>query len=203
MRYPRAVWAEGSSPLTRGKPLAALVLPTLARLIPAHAGKTAKWLRSLIRFPAHPCSRGENQGPASGVDHDSGSSPLTRGKRTGRRRGRSQQRLIPAHAGKTPCRARARSCVSAHPQSHGENASAGVVGFAAAGSSPLTRGKRRPVRVFAVLARLIPAHAGKTMRGLRPWSGCRAHPRSRRGNRAEIADLQTRAGSSSLTRGKR
>ena len=91
----------GSSPLTRGK-LAdqALTLDGLG-LIPAHAGKTrGKCARSPGRW-AHPRSRGENQTVYKQLSQWSGSSPLTRGKRTGRRRGRSQQRLIPAHAGKT------------------------------------------------------------------------------------------------------
>ena len=92
---------SGSSPLTRGK-LAdqALTLDGLG-LIPAHAGKTrGKCARSPGRW-AHPRSRGENQTVYKQLSQWSGSSPLTRGKRTGRRRGRSQQRLIPAHAGKT------------------------------------------------------------------------------------------------------
>ena len=96
-----AVARRGSSPLTRGK-LAdqALTLDGLG-LIPAHAGKTrGKCARSPGRW-AHPRSRGENQTVYKQLSQWSGSSPLTRGKRTGRRRGRSQQRLIPAHAGKT------------------------------------------------------------------------------------------------------
>ena len=52
------------------------------------------------------------------------------------------------------------------------------------------------------MRRLIPAHAGKTLAA--PWTSWLppAHPRSRGENRAEIAALQTRAGSSPLTRGK-
>ena len=50
----------------------------------------------------------------------------------------------------------------AHPRSRGENRTGGAGVFVAAGSSPLTRGKRdRAVRAEA-LAGLIPAHAGKT-----------------------------------------
>ena len=51
--------------------------------------------------------------------------------------------------------------------------------------------------------RLIPAHAGKTERGVQvsPWD--QAHPRSRGENRPRTAVLPARCGSSPLTRGKR
>ena len=73
---------------------------------------------------------------------------------------------------------------------------------AAAGSSPLTRGKRVGDRGSARLAGLIPAHAGKTcaLGGADQAPG--AHPRSR-GENSNMADRSTAdAGSSPLTRGK-
>ena len=51
---------EGSSPLTRGKPLPPRCRHIHRRLIPAHAGKTASDRPFLACFPAHPRSRGEN-----------------------------------------------------------------------------------------------------------------------------------------------
>ena len=70
------------------------------------------------------------------------------------------------------------------------------------GSSPLTRGKRCPVRRVVVLEGLIPAHAGKTWPGLtapaNPW----AHPRSRGENPLEETHTAMWVGSSPLTRGK-
>ena len=93
--------ARGSSPLTRGKPARRGRGPVHRGLIPAHAGKTRPVTWKPWRAAAHPRSRGENQTVYKQLSQWSGSSPLTRGKRTGRRRGRSQQRLIPAHAGKT------------------------------------------------------------------------------------------------------
>ena len=91
----------GSSPLTRGKP--ATTRPELrgGRLIPAHAGKTASQPRESCSLAAHPRSRGENGERRGASMSIGGSSPLTRGKRGGRRRLRRQVRLIPAHAGKT------------------------------------------------------------------------------------------------------
>ena len=73
--------SNGSSPLTRGKPVLALSAPTVPGLIPAHAGKTV---------PVHT--------PARGVH---GSSPLTRGKLHVGHLLTWYLGLIPAHAGKT------------------------------------------------------------------------------------------------------
>ena len=111
---------------------------------------------------AHPRSHGENEALAASDATDKGSSPLTRGKHVaGVRRG-AGGRLIPAHAGKTSTASRALVGVSAHPRSRGENASAASSFCSFAGSSPLTRGKRRHARAHVDQSRLIPAHAGKT-----------------------------------------
>ena len=72
---------QGSSPRMRGKPHARAARARHGRLIPAHAGKTAKTAARLARLRAHPRACGENaaQDPAH---------QLTTW-------------LIPAHAGKT------------------------------------------------------------------------------------------------------
>ena len=71
----------GSSPLTRGKPSAAILYGSLSRLIPAHAGKTIPRWRCRRGVTAHPRSRGENADSDVSVEPLNGSSPLTRGKR--------------------------------------------------------------------------------------------------------------------------
>ena len=131
---------------------------------------------------AHPRSRGENS-PASGTAlRASGSSPLTRGKRSGRVAMPKRHRLIPAHAGKTPCgRTIARRC-TAHPRSRGENGGGRPSGPEAQG--------------------LIPAHAGKTTLSNLTSSLTRAHPRSRGENSSTDAIAASVSGSSPLTRGK-
>ena len=60
VRGDRAAIHRGSSPLTRGKPLAAGLWVGRGRLIPAHAGKTRECLRRRRACRAHPRSRGEN-----------------------------------------------------------------------------------------------------------------------------------------------
>ena len=113
-----------------------------ARLIPAHAGKTAY---------------------RSGEDTQAvGSSPLTRGKPTHTTAIQHDLRLIPAHAGKTRSPESAAPAATAHPRSRGENMRIHVDASACTGSSPLTRGKREARGLPGALDGLIPAHAGKT-----------------------------------------
>ena len=73
----------GSSPLTRGK-LGDHGLDRVPDgLIPAHAGKTFRCPGSRPCWWAHPRSRGENAPDELEADFLRGSSPLTRGKRSG------------------------------------------------------------------------------------------------------------------------
>ena len=114
-------WSLGSSPLTRGKRRIRVLGQDLGRLIPAHAGKTRRWGRTPASRGAHPRSRGENVFLRSQEGNRRGSSPLTRGKLSERRTVMRQDRLIPAHAGKTGRTRRQYVCTRAHPRSRGEN----------------------------------------------------------------------------------
>ena len=193
---------RGSSPLTRGKRRAHRPRSGNARLIPAHAGKTAPKYSRVMGSPAHPRSRGENERSEARRDRRNGSSPLTRGKPGGPRRVPARRRLIPAHAGKTGLRDRTRAGYRAHPRSRGENITSAVKPRPDDGSSPLTRGKRVPRGLGGWRSGLIPAHAGKTRTAwLRSWA-CPAHPRSRGENPAPSSPAVARRGSSPLTRGK-
>ena len=192
----------GSSPLTRGKPVTDLPQCTLMRLIPAHAGKTTSCTWSGSPSPAHPRSRGENQGWLPARHAPIGSSPLTRGKRPHGDPRRYRRGLIPAHAGKTCPRTRRAWAAPAHPRSRGENFRCCLAAILSDGSSPLTRGKRS-CRAFAKkVGRLIPAHAGKTGSVWVPRRASAAHPRSRGENSKLVAQDASVSGSSPLTRGK-
>ena len=160
-----AVNGNGSSPLTRGKPSGAFCSAPRSGLIPAHAGKTTDAAHQTVSSQAHPRSRGENHRRSAPNGVKSGSSPLTRGKPTICMRGGVVQRLIPAHAGKTPPRSAGLTGAWAHPRSRGENQAVTVTVPADAGSSPLTRGKPDPPGGGRPRCGLIPAHAGKTKRG--------------------------------------
>ena len=213
---------EGSSPLTRGKPVPAAYDGGDARLIPAHAGKTRPKDDAGIQGAAHSRSRGENVRLPPSMATASGSSPLTRGKLQTppacKSRGGSSPltrgkpaalvslgdvaRLIPAHAGKTtwllPRGQRAR----AHPRSRGENTDDELAAGAAGGSSPLTRGKPPSTGGHRLGVGLIPAHAGKTGGGVYAHPCYAAHPRSRGENEPAGYPHAYRGGSSPLTRGK-
>ena len=198
----RQVGAGGSSPLTRGKPSQRFSLLRERRLIPAHAGKTFGCSCLNSSYAAHPRSRGENGKKSFKKLPAIGSSPLTRGKPLHRVDEAGDYRLIPAHAGKTGDRFNLSGVGEAHPRSRGENASRDAHSSEPTGSSPLTRGKRERRRDPIAGARLIPAHAGKTVSCLRGCRPQRAHPRSRGEN--DPGGLRPRGigGSSPLTRGK-
>ena len=169
----------GSSPLTRGKQVGAGFRRSRGRLIPAHAGKTARVTRLHRHQRAHPRSRGENGFARLEGGGVRGSSPLTRGKPPPSGRYQAVPRLIPAHAGKTTPARCASEGPGAHPRSRGENCSSSTHTRSGRGSSPLTRGKRVDRRSPISCPRLIPAHAGKTGHVRLRHAGDPAHPRSR------------------------
>ena len=172
----------GASPLTQGK-----------RHDPDHHSAST----------VLPRSHGENKQLLVAAASQRGSSPLTRGKRDRLRELRLELGLIPAHTGKTVHRERSISLTRAHPHSRGENETQEANASVDAGSSPLTRGKRRCRAAYIDGVRLIPAHAGKTCAALllRRWRP--AHPRSRGENDALGSGRILLPGSSPLTRGKR
>ena len=131
----------GSSPLTRGKLPGTRYRRRRGRLIPAHAGKTRSKERPKCARTAHPRSRGENESAEAVACGGVGSSPLTRGKLTGRYDNALQHGLIPAHAGKTSTTATSCPAEWAHPRSRGENVLLVSRPVRPGGSSPLTRGK--------------------------------------------------------------
>ena len=96
--------------------------------------------------------------------------------------------LIPAHAGKTGRAEGHHGGRRAHPRSRGENASLGRGTALAAGSSPLTRGKRVLGEGDSLSDGLIPAHAGKTTSAPPRYCMAWAHPRSR-GENVSMAPL--------------
>ena len=151
---------------------------------------------------AHPRSRGENGFARLGGGGVRGSSPLTRGKLNPGGADVGALGLIPAHAGKTSATSKNSSNFSAHPRSRGENEYFAASFDTQIGSSPLTRGKLSHSSPSRLKARLIPAHAGKTISFFTLQIEGAAHPRSRGENLEGLAGLLPGLGSSPLTRGK-
>ena len=166
----------------RGKPGDGETHPLGDGLIPAHAGKTSGSPSRPRSSAAHPRSLGENAAAALVEDAETGSSPLTRGKRLGPVTHEANGRPIPAHAGKTPHWSRWTKSGRAHPRSRGENDGGFNWQANFPGSSPLTRGKLQIGELAPPAHGLIPAHAGKTSESSTEVEATPAHPRSRREN---------------------
>ena len=111
--------------------------------------------------------------------------------------------LSPLTRGKQAASATSGGGLPVHPRSRRKNLSTRFVEWLMGGSSPLTRGKRsrRHQEVFA--RRLIPAHAGKTVRTVSESLFSPAHPRSRRENVNFRPPKIFLDDSSPLTQGKR
>ena len=121
---PTAAFPKDSILSRMGKPSIQPTISFVISFIPAWAGKT----RSID----------------SRQDSKHSSSPLTRGKPNLVTDGVHFGGLIPAHAGKTQTVVSSVRATWAHPRSRGENDPHRPTPQRSAGSSPLTRGKRKP-----------------------------------------------------------
>ena len=146
---------RGTSPRTRGKPIAEHYLQQKGRNIPAHAGKTCYGGTSTRRHEEHPRARGKTRS-VSGRKAASRQHPRARGENPGCGRPRkTTRRNIPAHAGKTQLRRPLAPLSAEHPRARGENNTTHDCGPVEGGTSPRTRGKR----AFDILVyRMLPEH---------------------------------------------
>ena len=130
-----------------------------------------------------------------------GSSPLARGPHTMSIVTNASWGLIPARAGTTSLRRRARSSSRAHPRSRGDHNGKKPGATAPAGSSPLARGPRNRYLQGSGRCGLIPARAGTTERARFLAIIWGAHPRSRGDHPSTAPACDTTGGSSPLARG--
>ena len=192
----------GSSPRMRGKRERLPRTCSIRRLIPAHAGKTCMKSRMMNSSKAHPRACGENNDAQTRAYSSLGSSPRMRGKHLWAWGYFWPQRLIPAHAGKTKPKNHLPKKYGAHPRACGENVGMHDRFRSGSGSSPRMRGKRRMGFRARREARLIPAHAGKTIRPRMKIPRVQAHPRACGENSVERIPLGCPEGSSPRMRGK-
>ena len=146
----------------RGKLPSLCICADIARITPAHAGKTGKYLSPVCSRADHPRACGENIQILSLTSRNFGSPPRMRGKH---RRGvdiRVRPRITPAHAGKTALFACTHDKSTDHPRACGENHREAFADFPDLGSPPRMRGKPLPPRFSLRSRRITPAHAGKT-----------------------------------------
>ena len=97
-------------------------------------------------------------------DEPDGSSPRMRGKHGSRRATPSTARIIPAHAGQTRTTRAARCPWPDHPRACGANCRCCSMFCTVSGSSPRMRGKLDLGDGCVADDRIIPAHAGQTVR---------------------------------------
>ena len=152
---------------------------------------------------AHPRACGENASQSLGKLGGLGSSPRMRGKLELSVDLTLHDRLIPAHAGKTPTDCATPLDPAAHPRACGENSPANRLPWLQRGSSPRMRGKQLRANRLAARLRLIPAHAGKTKISGEFYQEYGAHPRACGENLAAQSGLCDSKGSSPRMRGKR
>ena len=156
--------SSGSSPRMRGKRCRLCCLLFYLRIIPAHAGQTTA-NKSRVQYDTdHPRACGANTVSSLSAMCVAGSSPRMRGKPHLGMTGSVRIRIIPAHAGQTSRRPASAGCRSDHPRACGANSGEACKVFRNFGSSPRMRGKRTADSTFFNRKRIIPAHAGQTVR---------------------------------------
>ena len=174
----------GSSPHTRGAPVAGDGGVLLARIIPAYAGSTSKRASHAAARADHPRIRGEHASLWPASHHTEGSSPHTRGALAGPVAVVGDGRIIPAYAGSTHRLGCAGNFGRDHPRIRGEHAGL-VVGEPLGADHPRIRGEHYACTVVTELGegssphtrgapcrswrrwppgRIIPAYAGSTFR---------------------------------------
>ena len=171
----------GSSPHTRGAQIEPASRKGLGRIIPAYAGSTNLWQIIKPQVADHPRIRGEHAVAVVKFAWEGGSSPHTRGARSGDERVDRHGRIIPAYAGSTARWTTANCPPGDHPRIRGEH--------------------RRPASQANRLCWIIPAYAGSTTCPGR--SGCTAkdHPRIRGEHQVSNDTDESGLGSSPHTRG--
>ncbi|RYP99498.1 hypothetical protein PG22506_1225 [Bifidobacterium pseudolongum subsp. globosum] len=187
----------------RGKLNKTRVDGTIRRIIPAHAGQTRIWRSMFFACADHPRACGANKAPIVADTIGAGSSPRMRGKRRAGRAVTSHRRIIPAHAGQTGRLESKHFQVADHPRACGANCRSDIPPHGGIGSSPRMRGKLFFDTALFSLVRIIPAHAGQTIRLLLLRVYRSDHPRACGANAAHCGKPAFGYGSSPRMRGKR
>ena len=193
----------GSPPRMRGKPSLSILEGCLHRITPAHAGKTKAVFLAIRVDEDHPRACGENKLIYLKFQFAAGSPPRMRGKRTDTMKFNYIKRITPAHAGKTLKIKMLLTKVRDHPRACGENLKSFTHSSATVGSPPRMRGKLLLFLSGFVIARITPAHAGKTGTWNIHSKGEKDHPRACGENVSRGAVGLNLPGSPPRMRGKR
>ena len=171
------------------------------RIIPALAGNTPAWSPPTTAPTDHPRSRGEYVSGRRRGTPPGGSSPLSRGIRSGDVSHAMVGGIIPALAGNTILPFSQCLLRPDHPRSRGEYpVHCRNSGFCC-GSSPLSRGIPPSETSIVDTSGIIPALAGNTHQASRFLCDPKDHPRSRGEYTTGPSKTPSRSGSSPLSRG--
>ena len=154
--------SQGSSPHTRGLPIAGDPVGTNLGIIPAHAGFTKTDRNVSQKFLDHPRTRGVYRSAVSSCCSAAGSSPHTRGLLSAGILVVTAIRIIPAHAGFTAGVSGSGRGRPDHPRTRGVYSPSSSRCMRTSGSSPHTRGLPDTCQRVGPGQRIIPAHAGFT-----------------------------------------
>ena len=152
----------GSSPHARGARAGRARQAKQEGIIPAYAGSTGVRMKVKHGERDHPRMRGEHAAGAPPGPECWGSSPHARGAQSASHGVAHEQGIIPACAGSTPRRCRARRRRGDHPRMRGEHLRSDMDKIKTMGSSPHARGALRRLERVALAPGIIPACAGST-----------------------------------------
>ena len=161
----------------RGKGLSRAPLPRRVGITPACAGKSTCALVDGGRAQDHPRVCGEKGAQIEPVDVITGSPPRVRGKVLCICKNSKINRITPACAGKSVASGKIQVDFEDHPRVCGEKMWGLQKMYWTKGSPPRVRGKVAIAHCQAVLPRITPACAGKSLRGNIPALPDRDHPR--------------------------
>ncbi len=150
----------------------------------------------------HPRACGANHAGVHDAQLRGGSSPRMRGKQYHLEQRARETRIIPAHAGQTIWKPRPPRIRWDHPRACGANPVPYRLHVVVGGSSPRMRGKRSGGKSSRSIRRIIPAHAGQTLRILPRGFTATDHPRACGANSRAPNAISDPFGSSPRMRGK-
>ena len=186
----------------RGKPAHYDRKRIYERITPAHAGKTGMFTEYAVTNEDHPRTCGENLHIMTENGYMNGSPPHMRGKPEVLCYQITDDRITPAHAGKTSASCSLHIPDADHPRTCGENRSHHDYLSVLNGSPPHMRGKLSAFAPLFLQARITPAHAGKTFKESDSHRGRADHPRTCGENSVVSVAISATPGSPPHMRGK-
>ena len=174
-KYERNV--QGSPPPMRGKERHLIRTGCMARITPAHAGKSSPYRPKRRRCGDHPRPCGEKLRRPTHTRAKRGSPPPMRGKVMAAEKELWRRRITPAHAGKSYPDWTSPDCDRDHPRPCGEKMFWSLMTFSPVGSPPPMRGKACGTNSSSTTPGITPAHAGKSHRESFSATPTGDHPR--------------------------